>query len=146
MDIELNESWQKALDQQKEEPLRIVDPRNQKAYVLLPAEMYDQLRCPTPADENASAVAPGVSRSREAFLRDLPQLLADAKQDHWWAAYHGDLRIGIAHLPQELLREIIKRGIPSDQYFLGVIRTHDPEPEEIELRHGHHFEPLPSKS
>jgi PHD/YefM family antitoxin component YafN of YafNO toxin-antitoxin module len=40
MGVELTTSQQQALDAHNDEPVRIVDPRNQKVYVLVPAEEF----------------------------------------------------------------------------------------------------------
>jgi hypothetical protein len=44
MSIQLNEEQGKALDSQREVPPRVVDPRTNRTYVLVPAEQYDQVR------------------------------------------------------------------------------------------------------
>jgi hypothetical protein len=42
--IELTESIQKALDAQQGEPVRLIDPRTRRVYVLLPAEVFERVR------------------------------------------------------------------------------------------------------
>lgn len=137
--IELNETLQEALHAQKGEPLRVVDPRTQQAYVLLPAEVYEKLR-PSLQPEAADDTAPGIRRSKEAFLRDLSSLLADPKKLGLWTAYYGAERIGISRNPRDLIRQIARRGIRDEEFYLGVIRPHEPEPEEVEPIHPHHFQ------
>ncbi|HEV3262191.1 MAG TPA: hypothetical protein VG013_35390 [Gemmataceae bacterium] len=44
MTLELTEPLQTALDARPAEPLRLVDPRTQQAYVLLRAELYDRVK------------------------------------------------------------------------------------------------------
>jgi hypothetical protein len=44
MSIQLNEEQGKALDSDGETPPRVVDPRTNRTYVLIPAEQYDRLR------------------------------------------------------------------------------------------------------
>jgi hypothetical protein len=44
MDIRLSESLQRALDAQQDAPLRVVDPRTNIVYVLLPAEDFESIR------------------------------------------------------------------------------------------------------
>jgi hypothetical protein len=83
-------------------------------------------------------IPPGIRRSQEAFWRDLPELLQIPKHRDNWVAYEGDKRIGIAHSKTELVREIIRRGIARDVYYIGIIQPQDLapwEPEEIEPRH-----------
>jgi len=72
----------------------------------------------------------GIVRSRDAFLRDLPALLANPKYDRWSVAYCGDERIGIAEFEAELLRECNRRGLHPNEYFIGCIFPHSNEEEE----------------
>lgn len=72
----------------------------------------------------------GIVRSRDAFLRDLPALLAIPKYDRWCVAYCGNERIGIAESSRELLRECNRRGLRFDQYYIGCIFPHSNEEEE----------------
>ena len=44
MSIELTDQQQHAVDALGEEPARLVDPRTNAAYVLLPAEIYECVR------------------------------------------------------------------------------------------------------
>jgi hypothetical protein len=143
--IELNEALQEALHAQKGKPLWVVDPRTQRAYVLVPAEEYEQLR-PLPLPESADDIAPGIRRSKEAFLRDLPSLLADGKKVGLWTAYHGAERIGISRDSRALIRKMERRGIGEEEFYLGIIRPHEPEPEEIEPIHSHHFQDHPAEA
>jgi hypothetical protein len=73
----------------------------------------------------------GIVRSRDAFLRDLPALLANPKYDRWSVAYCGDERIGIAQFDAELIQECKRRGLKRDQYFIGTIFPHGEDDEEI---------------
>ncbi len=79
-----------------------------------------------------------LQQSREAFLRNLPQLLVNPKHAGWWAAYHGEQFLGLSQSPLELLGEIQRRGLRESSYYLGVIRPHEPEPEEVQPRPDHH--------
>src|SRR5260370_14198428 len=107
--IELNGTLQQALDAHPGEPLHLVDPRTQQTYVLLPAQVDDRLQ-PALLPECGGDIAPGIRRSKEAFLRDLPSLLADRKSLGLWTAYHGAERIGIARDARALMRQIQRRG------------------------------------
>jgi hypothetical protein len=51
MNVELSEEQRQALDAQPGQPLRVVDPRTQKAYVLIPAEVYDRIEAPLDEDD-----------------------------------------------------------------------------------------------
>lgn len=44
MTVPLTEPLQQAIDEQPGEPLRLVDPRTQTAYVLLQADIYERVR------------------------------------------------------------------------------------------------------
>ncbi|HBI44978.1 MAG TPA: hypothetical protein DDY78_19300 [Planctomycetales bacterium] len=44
MSIELTDQQQHALDALGEDPARLVDPRTNAAYVLLPVELYESIR------------------------------------------------------------------------------------------------------
>jgi hypothetical protein len=66
MDIELTEPLQRALDAQLGQPLRVVDPRTHKVYILLAAEHYERLKdliAPGPlTDDERRVVLQGVWR------------------------------------------------------------------------------------
>src|SRR5262249_7103183 len=109
------------------------------AYVLVPAEEYERMH-PTEPQPVDIEIPPGIRRSKEAFLRDLPELLANPKLDGWWVIYHGDRRIGPFYDSRRLLKELHRRQIPADEYYVGVIRPHESEPEEVERLHPHEFE------
>jgi hypothetical protein len=135
-------------DEQRKElsgppPIRAIDPKTKQEYVLVPAELYEQVR-PLVADSAAEELLPevpaGIQRSKEAFLRDLPELLANPKLDRWWAGYHLDRRVGIARTKTELVLEIERRGIGPEEWYVGIIRDHVPEPEEIESPDGRQFD------
>ena len=86
----------------------------------------------TEVDERYPNTPIGIVRSRDAFLRDLPALMAIPKYDRWSVAYCGDERIGIAESHLDLIRECKRRGLRLDQYFIGCISPHDDEEDEIE--------------
>jgi hypothetical protein len=81
-------------------------------------------------DERFPTTPIGIVRSRDAFLRDLPALLANPRYDRWSVAYCGEERIGIAASSLELLRECNRRGLDFDQYYIGCIFPHSNEEEE----------------
>jgi hypothetical protein len=114
-------------------PIRLEDPETNRAYVLLKAEEYDRLQ-PHPDCDNVPTeqVPEGIRRSKEAFLRDLPSLLARQRLHRRWVLYHGNVQIGIARRPDKLLRKCIELGVRNDEFYLGVIEPHSQEPEQIE--------------
>jgi hypothetical protein len=134
------------IEEAGDDPVRIEDPETHTAYVLLKAEVYDRIK-PLLGSEHmvTDQVPEGIRRSKEAFLRDLPDLLTRKRWHRRWVLYHGDEQIGIARKPQKLLRECVKRGLKDDDYYLGVIEPHLPEPEEIERScfEFEEFEPVP---
>lgn len=142
MSIELTADQQQALDGGREEPPRVVDPRTHETYVLLRADVYEKVRALIPPSTPGLRIAPGIRRSKEAFLRDLPQLLAKPRHHGWWVAYHGDECLGPARNGEQLLRECERRGVPPDESYFAIVRPHEPEPEEVEPRHSHHFADL----
>src|SRR4051794_21195957 len=114
-------------------PVRLDDPETNTAYVLLKAEEYDRLK-PNLASEQVAVeqVPEGIRRSKEAFLRDLPSLLARRSLHGQWVIYRGNDRIGIARRGDKLLRRCAKLGLRGDEIYLGVIEPEYTEPEEIE--------------
>ncbi len=67
------------------------------------------------------AVPEGVQRSREAFLKDLTQLLESKRWQGQWVAYHGEERIGFARTQAELDQRCLQRGLPLNEFFVGWI-------------------------
>jgi len=114
-------------------PVRIEDPETHATYVLLRAEEYDRLN-PVPAPENMATeqVPEGIRRSKEAFLRELPSLLARKRLHGHWVIYHGNERVGIARRGDRLLRRCAKLGLRNDEIYVGVVEPYELEPEEIE--------------
>ena len=115
------------------EPVRIEDPETHAVYVLLRAEVYEQIK-PVPGSNGSAShqVPEGIRRSREAFLRDLPELLARKRLRGRWALYHGDKQVGIWRNPQRMLRKMMKLGLREDEIYSGVICPHPEDDDEIE--------------
>jgi hypothetical protein len=80
-----------------------------------------------PVDDLFTDTPPGIVKSMQAYLRDLPALLANPKYDRWWVCYHGDERIGIAERGLELIGKCLDRGLKSDQYYIGIIQRQNPD-------------------
>lgn len=134
MKIELTDDQRQTLD--REAPLRLLDGATHAAYVLLRADVYERLRAaaPPPVAQPLPEVPPGIRRSKEALRRDLPQLLQNKKLLGKCACYSGDERIGISSNMDDLIRECLRRGLPDDQYYIGVIEPLSLiEEEEIEI-------------
>jgi len=126
---ELRHEIEKAGD----EPVRIEDPETHTTYVLLKEEVYERIKPASCPDHLVSNQVPeGIRRSREAFLRDLPELLARKRLRGRWALYHGDKQVGIWRNPQRMLRRIVKLSLREDEIYSGVICPHPEDDNEIE--------------
>ncbi len=135
MKIELTEQQEQAANRGL--PVEVVNPATNRAYLVFAKETFEGPRAALVSNHPAPAAVepfppPGVQQSRAAFLRDLPDLLRNKKHDRWFALYHGARRIRIACKYEDLLQECRTRGIGRDAYYIGIIRHHEPEPEEIE--------------
>jgi hypothetical protein len=138
MALELSREQQQAVDATGGEPVRVVDPRTRRAFVLVPAERYENgHRFPDGGDLPVESqlpreVPPGIQRSKEAFLRDLPSLLRQKKRKGQWVVYHGDKRLAFGKSQAELDQLCVRRGLALTEVHVGRIRPHPPEPEEID--------------
>jgi hypothetical protein len=144
--IELTDAQRQALQADPGKLVDVIDPTTQQHYVLLAQADYERVRAlleqggPEP-DDVAAEVSPGTLRSQQAFWRDLPALLRDKRHCGQWVAYHGDEQIGIATTKTELIREVLRRGIPRDDYYVGRIQPQSLAPwetvevEPIDPRH-----------
>ena len=113
-------------------PVRIEDPETHQAYVLIRADVYEQVRgVIEPISGGEIQIPEGIRRSQEAFFRALPDLLKDRRLRGKYVAYHGDERIGIAKDDEPLIRECVRRGLKREEYDILVIEPQTPEPEEI---------------
>jgi hypothetical protein len=121
--IELTPEQRQALEERHGEPVRVVDPATQGAYVLVRAEVYERLvgLIQNPSEEPTADVPPLFRRSQEAFWRDLSELLKSRRTRGKWVAYHGDERIGVAATDDVLIRECLRRGLGKDEYYLDII-------------------------
>jgi hypothetical protein len=117
-----------AIEQAGDQPVRLEDPENHCAYVLLKEKAYQRLASPSETEQDLFLEIPEANRrSQYTFLRDLPELLKDETLHGKWIAYHGNERIGIAPSDEPLIRECLRRGLKDDQYDLFVIK----EVEEV---------------
>jgi hypothetical protein len=141
--VELTPQQRQALEQHGG-PVRVIDPATNDAYVLLRAEVYERLAGTAPPPEEApAAIPPGVLRSMQAFWRDLPELLKSSRNRGQWVVYHGEERVGVAADDVTLIRELLRRGVPDDAYYLATVRPRDLppwEPEEVEPLGPQHLE------
>jgi hypothetical protein len=56
MNIELTEQQQQALDTVRDQPPRVLDPRTNAAYVLIPAEEYERIRAVLENEKRQQAI------------------------------------------------------------------------------------------
>lgn len=141
MHIELTE--QERLLAQQGQPVEVIDPATNAAYVLIARERFEQLRplltaqCEAPSLE--SRIREGIRISQEAYRRDLPDLLKQKKLYHQWLAYNRNDRIAIGSSGNALTDQCFARGLSEDEFFVGWI---DPcglvEEEEVEARPQHY--------
>jgi hypothetical protein len=90
-------------------------------------ETVQQNKTVEPEEDLFTNTPIGIIRSMQAFMRDLPSLLANPKYDRWCACFHGDKRIGVAKSSAELIRECNRRQLRGDQYYIGIISPQDPD-------------------
>ena len=80
----------------------------------------EQVSTAEPTTGHVCGIAPMIAKSREAFRRDLPELLKS--RDGWWVAYHGDEQIGFARSQRKLYQECLRRGLTDDQFLVcGIL-------------------------
>lgn len=139
MTPQLTDEMRRALDEQEGKPLHVVDPVTNAPYVLIRAELYDRVR---PLVEQVQGslpekgqfeIPPGIRRSQEALRRDLPKFLQDNDCRDKWVLYHGGECLRFAGTQKELIQECLRRGLRSNEYYIGrVVPTELEEVEEID--------------
>lgn len=145
MPIELTEEQRSFVIQHAGRPAEFVDPETGRLFLLIAREKYEPEKPARDDDNNLSSeewrkkyIPEGIRLSQDALRRDLPALLEKKKLRGQWVAYNREERIGIAKNPSVLERECIKRGLESNEYYVGWI---DPseliEEEELEPRPWH---------
>ena len=72
MSLELSEPLQRALDSRPNEPLRIVDPRTQKTYVLISAEEYQSVFAVLEEEKQRRAIHAAALRNAAGRMQDDP--------------------------------------------------------------------------
>jgi hypothetical protein len=95
-----------------------------------------QTEAPAEVDPRYPNTPIGIVRSRDAFLRALPELLANPKYDRWCVAYCGEERIALARTQAEVIRECQRRGVRADECYLGCVAPQGGDDEEVEPRLG----------
>ena len=122
--IELNPEQRQAMAQGQ--PVRIIDPLTQGAYVLVPAAEYERLADAPhrPAGQPHPEIAALVLRSQQAFWRDLPAMLMDRRNHRKWAAYHGEERVIITRSKVDAYQECLRRGLNRGEFYVGKLDAH----------------------
>ena len=126
--IELDPEQRQAIAQGQ--PVRIIDPLTQDAYVLVRAEEYARLaRAPQrlPGQPHPE-IPPMILRSQQAFWRDLPGLLMVRRNHRKWAAYHCEERVAIARSEVDAYQECFRRGLNRGEFYVGKL---EPDPDGI---------------
>jgi hypothetical protein len=142
MHIELTE--QERLLAQQGQPVDVIDPMTNEAYVLLARQHFEPVRAQLPPPIAGAAlpeqeIPEGIRLSQEAYRRDLPELLKQNNLARQWVAYHRHERIGIARDGQSLRKKCYKLGLAVDEFFLGWIAPCGLEEEEEVEPRLHHF-------
>lgn len=141
MHIELTE--RERLLAQQGQPVEVIDPATNAAYVLIARERFEQvlpllLRQAAPAAPE-SRIPEGIRISQEAFRRDLPDLLKQKKLYRKWVAYNRNDRIAIGPSGNALTDACFKRGLSEDEFYVGWIHPCElVEEEELEVRPQHY--------
>lgn len=141
MSVCLSDQQRRALDERAGEPLEVVDPETNQAYVLIARDRYEAMQSP-PASAGRSAqrcgaiaaqIPPRIRCSQEAYWRELPGLLSLASRRCRWVAFHGDKRIGFGCTETELYQECHRRGLKDDEIYVGRLRPSLVPPWEAEV-------------
>lgn len=124
--IELTPEQRQAVDQG--EPVRVVDPATEEAYVVVRAEVYERLAGRLPPDETAAEIPPAILRAMRAFWRDLPELLRHRRDRGRWVAYHGDERIDLGKTRAEVYQRCLRRGLRLGEFYVTLIGEREAPP------------------
>ena len=122
-------------------PLRLEDPETKQAYLLVEEDAYRERHQTRPAQQASqgepgallSAEVPeGIREAQRAFFRDLPTLLGDRRSRGKWVVYHRGRRLALGRRERDVLEEVLRRGIPSDEFCTFVVEPRSQEPEEVD--------------
>jgi hypothetical protein len=123
----------KAVREAGAEPVRLTDPESNDAYYLIKEEVFERVRdAIQPRSVLDLEIPEGILQAQDAFFRDLPRLLEDRKLAGKWVAYTGTGRVKVGRTQREVIEECLRRGLPSDQYDVFIIRPQSREPEEVD--------------
>jgi hypothetical protein len=137
MALQLTEEQRQAHAAGNGGPVQLLDPTTNTYYVLIRADLFQASQpgqaLPRPADNEDlwEGVAPGIRRSHEAFLRDLPKLMEMQSRKRQWVAYQGDKQIGFGRTQREAAEKCLKLGLKPDEFLVEWIGP--PPPDEIDI-------------
>ena len=128
--IELTPEQLQALDDQHGEPVRVIDPLRNAAYVLVRAEVFERMAgVLSPAIEEVSPlIQPAMLRAQRAFWRELPELLKNRRNHGQWVACHCDERVGLGKTRTELYQRCFQQGLQQGTFYIGKIEEADTPP------------------
>jgi hypothetical protein len=128
--IELTPEQRQALDGRHGEPVRVVDPSTQDAYMIVRADVFERMAgvLQIPVDEPPPGINPLMLRSMKSFWRDLPELLKLKSRPRRFVAYHGEDRIGFGRTQTELYQECFRRGLQRGEFYVGLLEEREAPP------------------
>jgi hypothetical protein len=126
--VVLSPEQRRAIGEAGGQPVPIIDPLTQDAYVLVRAEVFARLaEVPQPpAQQPNPEIPPLILRSQPAFWQDLPELLKDKRNRGKWVAYHGAERVAFSRSDVEAYQECLRRGLNRGELYVGRVEA-DPD-------------------
>ena len=104
-------------------PVRMTDPESQLECVLIASHVYDQFRKAAESDSPHASGKASVDfeQSRQAFHKELPELLSHPELSGHWVLYQAGRRLTTAGSERELIEECRGRSLKLDDCYLGKI-------------------------
>jgi hypothetical protein len=106
--------------------------------VLIRAEVYQHARSlldealPPLAAQFAQGVAPIMLESRQAFWREVPEVLKRRSKACRWVAYDGTERIATGRTDAEVYQECLRRGLQRGEFYVASISERTTPPWAVE--------------
>jgi len=132
--IHLTAEQARAIADSAEQPPMALDPRTNKAYVLLQSDVYERARpllekpAQPPDSEPRAQIAPLMLQSMQAFWRELPELLKQKSKSRLWVGYHADERVCFGPDDIDVYQECFRRGLQRGQFYVGKIEVDETPP------------------
>ncbi|MDB5313928.1 MAG: hypothetical protein JWO38_8130 [Gemmataceae bacterium] len=132
---ELTPEQQRVLDTATDQPPVVVDRRTDATYVLVRAEVYEQLtrKENQPSEPADREVPEGIRSAKAALRRDLPRLLADRRTRGKYVCYHKGERVAVGKDYVSVMGEVVRRDIPEEEYIVARVRPGAGSDEEEEV-------------